>query len=216
MTQAGIHAGDPVLLVGHSQGGMAAAALLSRGSDFHVSNVVTAGSPTAQVDGFPTGSHVLSLEHSGDVVPLTDGSPNPDSREQVTVTFVEESAGLTDSHSYGHYLSGAAAVDASADPSTVEQLASLRDHGFLSGPGSGAPTISSQVFQIVREPVDTVAPEFRCLLGREHDDRPHDSQEGGHVRRDASVAVHDRLPGNRGVGRRAPGRAGGDFGGPRC
>lgn len=151
MAQAHIGPGEPVLLVGHSQGGMAAAALLSRGSDFAVTNVVTAGSPTAQVDGFPSGSHVLSLEHRGDIVPLTDGAPNPDSREQVTVTFEDGGSGLVDRHGYPHYLAGAAAIDASTDRATVEQLDSLRGHGFLATPGAGAPTISSQVFQIVRE-----------------------------------------------------------------
>ncbi len=94
---------------------------------------------------------MLSLEHRGDIVPLTDGAPNPDSREQVTVTFDEGSTGLVDSHGYGHYLDGALAVDSSDDPAITEQLDSLRSHGFLANPGSVAPTISSQVFQIVRD-----------------------------------------------------------------
>ena len=90
MAQAGIGADEPVLLVGHSMGGMEAAAILGQGSEFDVTNVVTAGSPTAQVPEFPAGSHVLSLEHAGDVVPLTDGAPNPDTVEQVTVTFDDD------------------------------------------------------------------------------------------------------------------------------
>jgi hypothetical protein len=153
MHAAGIGAHDPVLLVGHSQGGMEAASILGHGSDFHVTNVVTAGSPTAQVHGFPDGSHVLSLEHRGDVVPLLDGEPNPDTVEQTTVTFSDGPLGDVDhNHGYPAYLDGAAATDASDDPSVREQLQSLRDHGFLVGDGGGAPTVSTQVFQVVRAP----------------------------------------------------------------
>ncbi|CAI9401267.1 hypothetical protein [Nocardioides sp. T2.26MG-1] len=150
MVQAGIGPHDPVLLVGHSLGGMEAAAILGRGGDgFNVTNVVTAGSPTAQVDGFPAGSHLLSLEHHGDVVPLLDGADNPDSVEQATVTFDDEPTGILDAHDYHHYVAGAAAADASADPSVREQLASLHAHGFL---GAGGATTEAQVFQIVRQP----------------------------------------------------------------
>ena len=74
MHRAGIRPGEPVLLAGHSQGGMEAAALMHDQPDgLDLTNAVTAGSPTAQVTGFPHGSHVLSLEHDGDVVPLLDG-----------------------------------------------------------------------------------------------------------------------------------------------
>ena len=154
MHDAGIGRHDPVLLVGHSLGGMTAAAILSQGSDFHVTHVVTAGSPTAQVPQFPAGSHVLSLEHEGDVVPLVDGAPNPDSVQQVTVGFSDHggATGITGMHDYYHYLDGAAAADASTDPSVQEQLASLHDSGFLAAGDGSATTVTSQVFQIVREP----------------------------------------------------------------
>jgi hypothetical protein len=155
MARAHIGPHDPVLLVGHSQGGMEAAAILSQGSDFNITDVVTAGSPTAQVPGFPDGSHVLSLEHQGDVVPLLDGEDNPDSVEQVTVGFGGDGGGggdgVVDNHGFGHYLAGAAAVDASADPSILEQLDDLRRHGFLAGPDGGGGHASSQVFQITRD-----------------------------------------------------------------
>jgi hypothetical protein len=153
MHQAGIGPDDPVLLAGHSQGGMEAAAILGQGGrGFHVTDVVTAGSPTAQVDGFPPGSHVLSLEHDGDVVPLLDGEDNPDSVQQVTVHFGDgagaSGGGIVDQHDFDHYVAGAAAVDASTDPSVVESLQSLHDQGFL-GSGQG---VTSQTFQITRAP----------------------------------------------------------------
>jgi hypothetical protein len=158
MTDAGIGPHDPVLLVGHSLGGIEAATILSQGSDFNITDVVTAGAPTAQLDGFPAGSHVLSLEHHGDVVPLVDGAPNPDSVEQVTVTFQDDEdggddggGGIVDHHELHHYVEGAAAVDASTDASVQEQLATLQQHGFLAG--DHAPeTAVPHVWQIERAP----------------------------------------------------------------
>lgn len=149
MHDAGIRPGDPVLLAGHSQGGMEAAAILSHNHDFNVTNVVTAGSPTAQVAGFPPGTHVLSLENQGDVVPLLDGEENPDSTQQVTVHFNDQGSSIGDSHGLDHYANGAAAVDASGDPSIQEQLASLQANGYL---GTDAQQVTSQVFQITRNP----------------------------------------------------------------
>ncbi len=112
--------------------------------------MVTAGSPTAQVHGFPDGTHVLSLEHQGDIVPTLDGAPNPDTVGQVTVTFDDDGGtGIVGHHDYAPYLDGAAAVDASTDPSVVEQLDSLSAHGFLGSAGQH-PTVTSQVFQVVR------------------------------------------------------------------
>lgn len=151
MTQAGVGPHDPVLLVGHSLGGMEAAAILGHGSEFNITNVVTAGSPTAQVDGFPAGSHVLSLEQHGDVVPLVDGAPNPDSVEQTTVTFDDHPTGILDAHGYPHYIAGAAAADASAAPSVLEQLASLQTQGFLAAAHGTSAAVETHVFQIVRQ-----------------------------------------------------------------
>jgi PGAP1-like protein len=154
MGEAGIGPHDPVLLVGHSMGGMEAAAILGHGSDYDVTHVVTAGSPTAQVPSFPAGTHVLSLEHRGDVVPLTDGAPNHESVEQATVSFADHggASGVVGNHDYWHYLNGAAAADASSDPSVQEQLASLHDAGFLASGEGPRSTVTSQVFQIVRQP----------------------------------------------------------------
>ena len=145
---AGVRPDEPVLLVGHSLGGMAAVAILAGHGGFHVTDVVTAGSPTAQVPGFPAGSHVLSLEQEGDVVPQLDGSANPDSVEQTTVTFdADPDPGVLAHHGYAAYEQGAALVDQSTDPSVAAAVQSLHDHGFL---GTGPDQVASQVFQITR------------------------------------------------------------------
>ena len=150
MGQAGIRPGEPVALVGHSQGGMAAATILSHGSPYTVTTVVTAGAPTAYFDGFPPGSHVLSLENQGDVIPLLDGADNADSAEQVTVRFDDHETSIAGNHGLGHYVAGAGAAEASQDASIHEQLANLDAQGFT-GSAEGQ-EVSSQVFQITRVP----------------------------------------------------------------
>ena len=150
MDDAGVRPGQPVLLVGHSQGGMAAAALLAghpAGAD--VTDVVTAGSPTAQVPGFPAGAHVLSLEQLGDVVPQLDGAPNADSVEQTTVVFdAHPEDGVLAHHDYDVYEQGAGLADTTTEPSVSEAVQSLHAHGFLGHGGQ----VTSQVFQITRAP----------------------------------------------------------------
>ncbi|MAO80733.1 alpha/beta hydrolase [uncultured Nocardioides sp.] len=148
---------DPVLVVGHSQGGMLAADLLASAPEHGVaiSHAVTLGSPTGQLAGFPEGSHLLSLEHRGDVVPLLDGVANPDTVEQVTVTFDTDgatggrSAGVADHHGFPAYAQGAALVDTSADPSVRAAVQELERAGFLRAPEGTS--VTSRVLQLVRE-----------------------------------------------------------------
>lgn len=74
MENAGIPDGAPVMLSGHSQGGMIAAALASDNSftnRFNVTNVVTFGSPVDSAP-IPARIDVLALQHAGDPVPKVD------------------------------------------------------------------------------------------------------------------------------------------------
>ena len=93
---------------------------------------------------------MLSLEQQGDVVPRTDGAPNPDSVEQTTVTFdAHPDGGVTAHHSYDVYEEGAGLVDAVHGPVGRRRACeSLHDHGFLGAGGQ----VTSQVFQITRAP----------------------------------------------------------------
>lgn len=78
---------DPVLLVGHSQGGILAAALASdpvfRG-EHRVTHVVTSGSPVGLFP-VPSSVRVLSVEHADDPVPRLDLTPNPAGASWLTV-----------------------------------------------------------------------------------------------------------------------------------
>lgn len=80
-------ADDPVLLVGHSQGGILAAALASdpafRRSN-RVTHVVTSGSPVGLFP-VPSTTRVLSVEHADDPVPRLDLTPNPADASWLTI-----------------------------------------------------------------------------------------------------------------------------------
>ena len=83
----GARSGDPVLLAGHSLGGIVAAALAGNAdfaSRFDVRAVVTAGSPTGRIS-LPSTVNALHLEGTRDIVPGLDGKPNPDTPTRVTV-----------------------------------------------------------------------------------------------------------------------------------
>jgi hypothetical protein len=84
----GVRPGEPVMLAGHSQGGMVAAALAADPRvrrEFTITHVVTAGAPIGLVP-VPRDVRVLSLEHTEDLVPRLDGRDNPGRAGWVTVT----------------------------------------------------------------------------------------------------------------------------------
>lgn len=90
LAEAGAARDEPVVLVGHSLGGIAAVALASspvfRGRH-RVGGVVTAGSPTASFDT-PRGVPVLHLENDEELVSPLDGrstEENPVAPDRVTV-----------------------------------------------------------------------------------------------------------------------------------
>ena len=121
LTLAGIRPDEPVMLVGHSQGGlvaMRAAEQYARTGAFRVTHVVTAGAPIARMPVPPSVS-VLALENRHDVVPRLDGEPPPPDPNRVTVEFDVQAHDLGLNHSLTEaYLPGARAVDGDlADPS---------------------------------------------------------------------------------------------------
>lgn len=121
MTRAGVQPGEPVMLVGHSQGGlvaMRAAEEYSRDGRFTVTHVVTAGSPIARMD-VPASVSVLALENRFDLVPQLDGRPPPAEANRVTVVFDAQHHDIGRNHAIAAtYLPAGGLVDADVgDPS---------------------------------------------------------------------------------------------------
>ena len=144
MREAGIPPGAPVMLTGHSQGGITAMTMAADPDlrdEFTITSVVTGGSPVGRID-VPDDVSVLSLEHTQDVVPMLDGADNPDRPEWTTVRRELSDAeggggtaadrGPGGAHSIDNYAQTGAAADASHD-SSLERW--REDNGSFFGSG---------------------------------------------------------------------------------
>lgn len=142
--------GAPVMLVGHSLGGIAAAGLASSPrftAEHPVTHVVTMGAPVGRMP-VPPQTQVLSFEHTRDPVPRLDGRRNPDRATWVTVTRDAGGAGdaggeVVDRASQTHDLRGYVGTAALADQSTDPSVATWRttSASFFAGDAYGEPVI---------------------------------------------------------------------------
>ncbi|RJQ73680.1 alpha/beta fold hydrolase [Pseudonocardiaceae bacterium YIM PH 21723] len=132
MAKAGVQQGDPVMLVGHSQGGIVAGRAATDLQDsYNVTHVVTAGSPVANIP-VPDKVQMLSLENNNDIVPKLDGSPGQDRPNHTTVSYDAVADGVMPNHRiHDNYVRAAADLDQSQDPS-IKQFRESAD-GFLNG-----------------------------------------------------------------------------------
>lgn len=136
MREAGVSPGEqPVMLVGHSQGGILAGALASSARfrrRFHVTHVVTGGAPISRMP-IPSSVSVLALEHVQDPVPRLDQRGNPDRAAWVTVRRDLGASGLTavEAHDSRRYRATGTQVDRSDDPSLAHWRRASRR--FLGG-----------------------------------------------------------------------------------
>jgi hypothetical protein len=130
---AGWRPGEPVLPVGHSQGGIVATGLAASGLA-SAPLLVTFGSPTAGVPP-PPGATDVAVEHSDDPVPALGGSPPAFGDRRL---LVREAAPVTASAAAGggsalgaHAMSGyrrtAREMDASSDERLVAARTTLRE-----------------------------------------------------------------------------------------
>lgn len=148
LEQAGARQGEPVLLAGHSQGGMVAMALagsVAFTTRYRVAAVLTAGSPVA-AQAVPASTPVLHLEHGQDLVPTLDGRPSPALTNRTTaVRDLRASRDPADriaahdpgaAHQIDTYVRTARAVSGTgADPVRAWEGAAGR---VLGGPGTRA------------------------------------------------------------------------------
>ncbi|WP_459385897.1 hypothetical protein [Arthrobacter humicola] len=134
LRQAGAEAGDQLVAVGYSQGGIHAMNLSKDRAvlaEYDLKFVLTAGSPVGGISPAP-GIRSLHLEHEQDWVPGADGLANPDTRDRVTVTLTNPLAvpppqdfGLGPGHRLENYADGAALVSASRDNTLKDSTAAL-------------------------------------------------------------------------------------------
>lgn len=149
--------GSPVMLTGHSQGGITAASIASDPAvvrELNIQSVVTGGSPIGRFDIDPSVS-VLSVEHEQDPVPMLDGTGNPDRPDWTTVRrdLPDELAGGSadgppnpgNAHATGNYAVTGAMIDATDDP-TIEAWREQNER-FFSGSG---PIVASR-YDVVRD-----------------------------------------------------------------
>lgn len=144
-----------VMLAGHSQGGLTAAALAADPTfrqRHGVTHVVTSGAPIATLD-VPEEVSVLSLEHAEDLVPGLEGQDNPDRESWVTVrrevaTDLGPDGRSTEAHHVSHYAETARLVDASDDPSLVAWRQDAAD--FVGDPEGEAVVIDYDIERVPR------------------------------------------------------------------
>ncbi|MGR0218796.1 lipase family protein [Agromyces sp. ZXT2-6] len=137
MEAAGVASGDPVLVVGHSAGGIIAANLAAD-PDLDVVGAVSFGGPVAQV---PTAATpVLSVVHSEDLVPALGGSGVVADGRLVVERSIDASPSLDEplpAHALTAYRDTAELVDGSDHP-RVEEFTRLV--GEITGGGPARTT----------------------------------------------------------------------------
>ncbi len=148
LLQAGAKPSDPVMLVGHSQGGIVAvnaARHFTTSGEYRVTHVVTAGSPVANLR-VPDSVKVLSLENEHDIVPHLDAHENPDEPNHTTVTFDRQYGEIGANHNIlRSYLPPADALDQSIDPS-------VRDFRDSAEPFLTGDHLTSHAYRVTRVP----------------------------------------------------------------
>jgi hypothetical protein len=165
MRLAGVGADEPVLLAGHSQGGMAAMAVAAvYGSVYSIKAVVTAGSPDIPRLTSPD-VQVRHYVHDEDLVPQLDGQADRrSSHETVVRRDLDRSGGPSgatpsEAHSVDLYAQSAAeAADVLADDPFMAPFDDAAA-SVLGPPGTTAVTFQ---FRATREPdvVATITPRL--------------------------------------------------------
>jgi len=150
MRQAGIQPREEVALYGHSQGGITVSNIAADPAiqdRYHITTVLTAGSPTAGAD-IPDDVHALHLENAGDAVPGLDAAPTP--------TGPHRQVAMLDTHQmdmggYPH----ASDVYAQATEGLEERAPELADwrtsFSHASGAGEQGATTTEYIFAVQRD-----------------------------------------------------------------
>ena len=128
LREAGVAQGDPVVPVGHSQGGLVAAQLAASG-EFNTVAVATFGAPTAQVT-LPEGTLAVTVEHSDDLIPAMGGAAGGDDerlavRREVFADREVPAGQSLPAHALAVYRDTGELMDGSEEPRLQEFRATL-------------------------------------------------------------------------------------------
>ncbi|PWC05569.1 hypothetical protein [Agromyces badenianii] len=136
LAEAGARAGDPIIPVGHSGGGIVAAGLAGDPA-LNVVAAVSVGGPVASAE-LREGVPLLSVEHEEDLVPATGGWGHP-SADRLTVSRSvlesgEEYASALPAHELVRYRETAKLIDSAEE----ERLVAFRERvADFTGDGAG-------------------------------------------------------------------------------
>lgn len=126
----GARKGEPIIMTGHSHGGITASAFANdprMRAEFDVPLVITAGSPVDRHEIRPD-THVVSLEHTEDVIPGLDGvareaKPGMTRVERTLADSADpdiaDGSGIYHAHDYPNYVDTARLVDEHPDMAHV-------------------------------------------------------------------------------------------------
>lgn len=165
MRKAGVAPGEPVLLAGHSQGGMGVMAVAADPAlrrRFAITSVLTVGAPVGQ-QPLPAQVQALHVEHLHDYVPAADGRRNPDAANRTTA--VVDLSRSPSAEVRAAALRPAQAHSAAQYASTVDGVTSIDDPsvaGFNASAervlGDGTARATTQVFAGVMSAPRKAAP----------------------------------------------------------
>ncbi|WP_235929575.1 GPI inositol-deacylase, partial [Cellulomonas citrea] len=178
MAQAGIRPDDPVVLAGHSQGGMTAQSVaVAAGTAYSIRSVVTFGSPTIP-QPMPSGVRLFALEQQQEAVNGLDGAAGTRTAPGVVVIrgdAATAATGPTPGPVAAHSMDGYAALARKADEAFAaadRQVPGLpvADSGPVTDSGDGgagggaasgavgsAVQVTTQAFQATRDPAVVTA-----------------------------------------------------------
>ena len=124
MEAAGVQPGDPVVPVAHSQGGLLANQLVSRG-DINAVALVTFGAPETDLP-LPDGLPVIAVEHDDDIVPALGATPHEDQRLYVRRELFAGREVPVDEVMPAHQLAGYRETARLVDGSPEDRLVAFR------------------------------------------------------------------------------------------
>ena len=136
--EAGVAPGDPVVPVGHSQGGLVAAQLAASG-EFNTVMVATFGAPNGQVT-LPSEVSAVTVEHSDDLIPAAVGAASAGDarlivRREAFVDRMPPPEQVLPAHALTEYRATGRLMDGSAEPRLQQFRAALEG---VTGTDAGA------------------------------------------------------------------------------